>query len=325
MSLHTRAISASVTLALCAAAALPAAAQTYPSRPIRMIVTYPPGGGADTIGRAVGQRLGDTLGQQVVVDNRPGGGANIGAELVARAAPDGHTLLVVALAHSVNVSLYSKLAYDPIRDFAPVIFIATVPNILVVHPSMPVRTTRELLDLARAKPGQLNYASTGSGGPQHLGMELFKTLSGVQLTHIPYKGAAPALTDIIAGQIQTMFGNMISTLPHVRSNRLRALAVSTAKRAAILPEVPTVAESGVAGFESGSWFGFAAPAGTPKAIVDRLNAETNRILGLPELRERLATEGAELGGGTPDAFGVYLRSEVAKWAKVVKFAKVRVD
>lgn len=325
MSLHTRTIGASVTLALCAVAAMPAAAQSYPSRPIRMIVTYPPGGGADTIGRTVGQRLGDALGQQVVVDNRPGGGANIGAELVARAAPDGHTLLVVALAHSVNVSLYSKLAYDPLKDFAPVIFIATVPNILVVHPSMPVRTTRELLDLARAKPGQLNYASTGSGGPQHLGMELFKTLSGVQLTHIPYKGAAPALTDIIAGQTQTMFGNMISTLPHVRNNRLRALAVSTAKRAAILPEVPTVAESGVPGFESGSWFGFAAPAGTPKAIVDRVNAETNRILGLPELRERLATEGAELGGGTPEAFGAYLRSEVAKWAKVVKFAQMRVD
>jgi tripartite-type tricarboxylate transporter receptor subunit TctC len=325
MQSPTRRACIAIALAVSAGYTAPAAAQNYPSRPIRLVVTYPPSGGADVIARAIAQRLGDAWGQQVVIDNRPGGGANIGAELVARATPDGHTLLIVALAHSVNVSLYSKLAYDPLKDFVPVIFLATVPNILVVHPAVPARTTRELLDLARAKPGQMNYASTGSGGPQHLGMELFKTLSGVQFTHIPYKGAAPALTDIISGQIQTMFGNMISTLPHVRSGRLRALAVSTGKRASILPETPTVAESGVAGFESGSWFGVAGPAGMPRPIVDRINLETNRILGLPDLRERLATEGAELGGGTPESFGSYLRAEVAKWAKVVRFAQMRVD
>lgn len=311
--------------AFLAGAVGPAVAQAYPARPIRLIVAYPPGGGADTMARVVGQKLAEAWGQQVVVDNRPGGGANIGAELAAHAAPDGHTLFLVAVAHSVNASLYPRLGYDVRRDFAHVILLSSVPGILVVHPSVPVRTTRELIDHAKAKPGQLNYASTGSGGPQHLGMELFKTLAGVDIAHIPYKGAAPALTDLLSGQVHSMLGNMISTLPHTRSGRLRALAVTSTKRSQAAPELPTIAESGVRGFESGSWFGIAAPAQTPRPIIAKINAEVNRTLALPELRSRLGAEGAELIGGTPEAFAAFLRAEIDKWAKVVKFAKMRVE
>ena len=302
------------------------AAVAYPARPLRFIVPFPPGGGADTLARTVGQKLGEAWGQQVIIDNRPGGGAtNIAAELAAHAPPDGYTLLETVLAHAVNASLYSKLGYDTLRDFAPVVFMATIPNILVVHPSLPVKTTRELIDYARARPRELNYASTGNGGPQHLGMELFKTLAAVQLTHVPYKGAAPAHTDLISGQVQVMFANMLSSLPHIRAGRLRALAISSARRSPVLAELPTVAESGAAGFESGSWFGISVPSKTPRGIVDKLNAEVNRILKIQELRERLGAEGAEFIGGTPEAYGAFMRTEMSKWAKVVKFARVRVD
>lgn len=315
-------ISIMLTAALCP---LVANAQSYPTRPIRFIVAYPAGGGADLIARSVGQKLGEAWGEQVVIDNRPGGGANIGAELAARAAPDGYTLFEPTLTHSVNATLYAKLGYDPVRDFAPVVLMATVPNILVVHPSLPVHSTRELIDYAKTRPGQLDYASTGSGGPQHLGMELFKTMSGVQITHIPYKGAAPALTDLLGGQVHCTFGNMLSTLPHIRPGKLRPLAVSSAKRSRATPEIPTIAESGLPGFESGSWFGMAVPARTPRPIIDKLNAEVNRILALPELRERLAGDGAELVGGTPAEFGAYFRTEIEKWARVIKFTGMRVE
>jgi tripartite-type tricarboxylate transporter receptor subunit TctC len=297
----------------------------YPSRPIRFIVAYPPGGGADTMARVVAQKLAESWGQQVVIDNRPGGNTNIAADLAAHAAPDGYTLIELALAHSVNASLYSKLPYDVKRDFVHAVLLASVPGILTVHPSVPARSTREFIEYAKAKPGELNYASTGSGGPQHLGMELFKTLTGVEITHIPYKGAAPAFNDLLSGQVQCIFGNMISTLPHMRTGRLRGLAVSSAKRSQAAPELPTVAESGVPGFESGSWWGISAPKGTPREIVVKINAEVNRIIAAPELRARLGTEGAEMLGGTPEAFDGYVRSEIAKWAKVVKFAKMRVE
>lgn len=313
-----------ITLAL-AMGAFPAGAQSYPARPIRFIVAYPAGGGADLVARAVGQKLGEAWGQQVVIDNRPGGGANIGAELAARAAPDGYTLFELTQTHSVNATLYPKLGYDPLRDFAAVILMATIPSILVVHPAVPVHSTRELIDYARARPGALNYASTGSGGPQHLGAELFKTMSGVQITHIPYKGAAPALTDLLGGQVQCMFGNMLSTLPHIRTSRLRALAVSSARRSRVSPETPTVAESGLPGFESGSWFGIHVPVQTPRALIDKLNAEMNRILALPEMRERFGTDGAELVGGTPAEFDAFLRREIEKWAKVIKLTGMRVE
>ncbi len=294
-------------------------------RPIRFIVPFPPGGGADTLARTVGQKLGEAWGQQVVVDNRPGGATNIAAEVAANAAPDGYTLLETVLAHAVNASLYPKLGYDLQRDFAPVVFMATIPNILTVNPAVPVKSTRELIDHARARPGQLNYASTGNGGPQHLGMELFKTLTGAQITHVPYKGAAPAHADLVSGQVQVMFANMLSSLPLIRAGRLRALAISSAKRSPVTPELPTVAESGAPGFESGSWFGISAPAKTPRAIVNKLNVETNRILKIQELRDRLGAEGADFVGGTPDAYGAFLREEISKWAKVVKFAQMKLD
>jgi len=317
-----------LTVMLTGAALLPCmarAADNYPARPIRFIVPFPPGGGADTLARTVGQKLGEAWGQQVVIDNRPGGATNIAAELAANAVPDGYTLLETVLAHAVNASLYPKLSYDIRRDFSPVVFMATIPNILVVHPSLPVKSTRELIDYARAHPRELNYASTGNGGPQHLGMELFKALSGVQLTHVPYKGAAPAHTDLISGQVQVMFANMLSSLPHIRSGRLRALAISSAKRSPIVADLPTVAESGAAGFESGSWFGMSAPAKTPHDIIGKLNAEVNRILKIAELRERLGSDGAAFTGGTAEAYGAFMRAEMTKWAKVVKFAQVRVD
>jgi tripartite-type tricarboxylate transporter receptor subunit TctC len=316
-----------IALLSCAALLSPPtrAADTYPVRPIRFIVPFPPGGGADTLARTVGQKLGETWGQQVVIDNRPGGATNIAAELAANAVPDGYTLLETVLAHAVNASLYTKLGYDLQRDFAPVVFMATIPNILVVHPSVPVKSTRELIDYARVRPNQLNYASTGNGGPQHLGMELFKTFTGVRVTHVPYKGAAPAHTDLVSGQVQVMFANLLSSLPLIRAGRLRALAVSSAKRSPVVADVPTVAESGVAGFETGSWFGISVPAKTPSGIVDKLNVETNRILKNQELRERLAAEGADFVGGTPEAYGIFIRSEMAKWAKVVKFAQIKAE
>lgn len=311
--------------AILGGAAIPAAAQAYPNRTVRLVVGYPPGGGADTVARAVAQKLIEVWGQQVIVDNRPGGGANIGAEVAAHSAPDGYTLFESALTHAVNATLYPKLGYDLRRDFTHVVLMCSVPAILTVHPSVPARTTRELINLAKAKPGQLNYASTGSGGPQHLSMELFKTLAGVDIAHVPYKGASPAFVDLISGQVHTMFGNMISTLPHLRSGRLRALAVSHAKRSQAVPELPTIAESGVPGFESGSWFGISVPAATPRPIVEKISADVNRVLTLPDLRTRLSAEGAEMIGGTPEAYDAYLRSEIEKWGKVVKLAKMRVD
>ncbi len=300
-------------------------AEVYPVRPIRFIVPFPPGGGADTLARTLGQKIGEAWGQQVVIDNRPGGATNIAAEVAAHAAPDGYTLLETVLAHAVNASLYPKLGYDLQRDFSPVLLMASIPNILVVHPSVPAKSTRELINYARTRPGQLNYASTGNGGPQHLGMELFKTLTGVQLTHVPYKGAAPAHADLASGQTQVMFANMLSSLPLIRGGRLRALAISSAKRSPVLADLPTVSESGAAGFESGSWFGMSVPAKTPRDIIGKLNGESNRVLKNQELRERLAAEGAEFAGGTPEAYGAFLRDEITKWAKAVKFARVKAE
>jgi len=325
MRQHRRFVIAAVSALSVAGFVAPATAQSYPTRPVRFIVSYPPGGGADTVARVLGQKLAESWGQQVVVDNRPGGGANIGPELAARAAPDGHTIFQTALVHTVNASLYPKLGYDIRRDFAPVILLSSVPLMLVVHPSVAARTTRELIDLARAKPGQINYASTGSGGPQHLGMELFKTLAGVDIAHIPYKGAAPAFTDLLGGRVHSIFGNMISTLPHTRSGKLRPLAVSSAKRSQAAPELPTVAESGVPGYESGAWFGISVPVATPRPLISRINADINRALADPELRKRLMADGADLLGGTPAEFDTYLRGEIEKWAKVIKFANLRVE
>jgi tripartite-type tricarboxylate transporter receptor subunit TctC len=310
-------------LALIAAGA---AAQNYPTKPIRLVVPFPPGGTTDILAREVGQRLSASLGQTVVIDNRPGAGGNIGAELVAKSAPDGYTLLMCTVStHAINPNLYAKLPYDHVADFAPVILVASVPNVLEVTPSLPVNSVADLIKLAKEKPGQINFASSGSGTSIHLSGELFKTMAGVDMTHVPYKGSAPALTDLIGGQVQVMFDNLPSSLPQIKAGKLRAIAVTSAQRAPALPNVPTIAESGLPGFEATSWFGVVAPAGTPPAIVARLNADLNQWLQTPEAREKLLAQGAAAAGGSPEQFAAYIRAETEKWAKVVKASGAKVD
>jgi len=300
--------------------------QAYPAKPIRLVVPFPAGGTTDILARAVGQKLTEAWGQPVVVDNRPGAGGNIGAELVAKAAPDGYTLLMGTVGtHAINASLYAKMPYDHIKDFAPVILVAGVPNVLVVNPAVPVNSVQELIAYAKANPGRLNFASSGSGTSIHLSGELFKVMAGVQMTHIPYKGSAPALQDLIGGQVQLMFDNLPSALPQIKGGKLRALAVTSAARAAALPDVPTVAEAGLPGFEASSWFGVLAPAGTPVAIIARLNAEIAKWLASPEAREKLASQGANAAGGSPEDFAKHIAAETAKWQKVVKESGAKVD
>ena len=303
-----------------------ASAQTYPNHPIRLVVPFPPGGTTDILAREVGERLTATLGQTVVIDNRPGAGGNIGADIVAKAAPDGYTLLMATVGtHAINASLYRKLPYDHIKDFAPVVLVAGVPNVLEVTPSLPVHSVAELIKLAKEKPGQLNFASSGNGTSIHLSGELFKTMAGVDMTHVPYKGSAFALTDLIAGQVQLMFDNLPSSLPHIKAGKLRAIAVTSAQRAPALPDVPTIAESGLPGFEASAWFGIVAPAGTPPAIVNRINAEVNQWLHSPEAADKLLAQGAIAAGGTPEQFVAHIRAETDKWAKVVKASGAKVD
>ena len=300
--------------------------QAHPAKPIRLVVPFPAGGTTDILARAVGQKLTEAWGQPVVVDNRPGAGGNIGAELVAKAAPDGYTLLMGTVGtHAINASLYAKMPYDHIKDFAPVILVAGVPNVLVVNPAVPVNSVQELIAYAKANPGRLNFASSGSGTSIHLSGELFKVMAGVQMTHIPYKGSAPALQDLIGGQVQLMFDNLPSALPQIKGGKLRALAVTSAARAAALPDVPTVAEAGLPGFEASSWFGVLAPAGTPVAIIARLNAEIAKWLASPEAREKLASQGANAAGGSPEDFAKHIAAETAKWQKVVKESGAKVD
>ncbi|MGQ3074010.1 MAG: Bug family tripartite tricarboxylate transporter substrate binding protein [Ferrovibrionaceae bacterium] len=301
-------------------------AQTYPTRAITLIVPFPAGGTTDILGRFVGQALSAAWNQPVVVENRGGAGGNIGAAAVAKAAPDGYTLLVGTVGtHAINASLYTKMPYDTLKDFAPVTQIASVPNMLVVTPSLPVGSVTELIAYAKANPGKLNMASSGNGTSIHLSGELFKVMTGVDMVHVPYKGSAPALNDLMGGQVQLMFDNMPSALPQVKGGTLKALAVTTATRSPAMPDLPTVAEAGVPGFEASSWFGVFAPAGTPKEIVAKLQTEIARILKSPEMTERLAQQGAVAVGNTPDEFGAYVQSELVKWAGVVKASGARVD
>ena len=287
--------------ALMACVAPAAFAQAYPNHSIRLVVPFPAGGTTDILARDVAKRLTDTLGQPVVVDNRPGAAGNIGADLVAKAAPDGYTLLMGTVGtHAINSSLYAKMPYDHVKDFVPVVLVAGVPNVLVVNPSVPVNSVADLIKLAKAKPGSINFASSGSGTSIHLSGELFKTMAGVDITHVPYKGSSPALADLMGGQVQIMFDNLPSSLALIRSGKLRAVAVTSLKRAPALPDVPTVAESGLPGFEASSWFGILAPAGTPAPIVAKLNAEVNKWLQSPEAKEQLGAQGAEIAGGTPN-------------------------
>ena len=298
----------------------------YPAKAIRLVVPFPPGGTTDILARVAGQKITEATGQQVIVDNRPGAGGNIGTEIVAKAPPDGYTLLTdPGSTLTINPSLFTKLPFDPLKDFAPVTIIAAVPNLLVVHPSLPVRNVKELISLAKAKPGQLNYASTGAGQSTHLSMELFKLMAGIAVTHIPYKGSSPALTDLLAGHVSLMFDNMPSCLPHVKANKLRALGVSTLKRSPALPALPTIAESGLAGFEVSVWFGVLAPAGTARDVVNRLNAIIVQALASPDVRERLAGQGAEPVGNTPDQFTAQMQRDLVIWAKVVKDANIKLD
>ena len=303
-----------------------AMAQSYPSRPVRLVVPFPAGGTTDILARAMAEKLSSALGQQFVVDNRPGAGGNIGSDIVAKSPPDGYTLLMGTVGtHAINPSLYPKMPYDHVKDFAPVVLVAGVPNVLVVNPGVPAKTVAELIALAKDKPGSINFASSGNGTSIHLSGELFKLLAGVQIAHVPYKGSAPALTDLIGGQVQIMFDNLPSALPHIKGGKLRALAVTSSKRAPALPDLPTIAESGVAGFEASSWFGILAPAATPRDIVQRINAEANKALHAPDMREKLLAQGAEAVGNSPEFFADYIRSETVKWAKVVKDSGATVD
>jgi tripartite-type tricarboxylate transporter receptor subunit TctC len=301
------------------AVAFAANAQTYPSKPIRFVSPYPPGGANDILARIVGQKLGESVGQQIVIENRAGATGNIGAEVVAKAAPDGYTILMGQASNlTINVSLMSKMPYDPVRDFAPVTLVATTPNLLVVHPSLPVRTVKDLVVLARAKPGSINYASSGSGSAGHLAAELFKRVAHIDMVHIPYKGAAPALTDVVAGQAQLYFTSPISAQPFVKAGRLRMVAVTSLKRSPSMPDIPTVAESGYPDFDVVSWWGILTPAGVPKDIIARLHTEIVKVLALPEIKAKFADQGADVASDTPEQFAAYIKTEIAKWARLIK-------
>jgi tripartite-type tricarboxylate transporter receptor subunit TctC len=294
-------------------------AQAYPTRPIRFIVPFAPGGSTDTLARTLGIKLGEALGQQVVVDNRAGGNGNIGTDLVAHAAPDGYTILLGYIANlAIGPSLYTKLPYDPVKDFAPITLLAVAPNILVVHPSVPAKNFQEFIAYAKANPTKINFASAAIASPGHLSGELLNLAAGIHMQHVPYKGAGQAVVDLVGGQVQVMVSGMSSVMPHIKAGRLRPLAVTGARRSPAVPEVPTIAESGFPKFEATAWYGVLAPAGTSSAIVTRLHDEIIRALKMPDVKERLEYGGFEIIGGTPAAFGTYIKTEIKKWAPMVK-------
>ena len=300
--------------------------ETYPVRPIRFIVPLPPGGGADLVARIVAERLSKNLNQQVLVDNRAGGGTVIGADLAAKSAPDGYTLLLgTATTHAINASLVKKLPYDPVRDFSPISLVAVLPQIIVAHPSLPANTLPELIALARKRPGEILFASTGNGSANHLGAEMLKRVANLNVVHVPYKGAGPSITDLLAGQTQFMFTTIPPALPHVKGGRLKALAVAHAKRSALLPQLPTTAEGGAPGVEASSWNGVLVRAGTAQSVITRLHTELAAIMTLPELRERLAAAGVEPMINTPDEFASYIASETARYARVIASSGARID
>lgn len=312
-------------LALAAASAAAQGSASYPVKPIRYVVGYTPGGTADMLARAVGQKLTEAWGQQVLVENRPGGGTNIGSEIAAKSPPDGYTLFMPTVANAINPTLFPRLGYDPLKDFAYITNFAKVPGILVVHPSVPVKNAKELIALAKARPNELRHGSTGIGSPHHLAGEIFKTMSGAKMIHVPYRGATPAITDIVAGHIEVYFGAMVSTLPHAKGGRLRALAVTSTKRVAAAPDIATLDEQGLKGFETGSWFGMAVPAATPRDIINKLHAEAVRAIAARDIRDRMSAEGAEFVGDTPEQFTAFFKAEVAKWGKAVKASGAKVD
>lgn len=312
--------------ALSSLQAVAQAAASYPNKPIKIIVPFPPGGATDILARAIGAELQKTFNQSVIVENKPGGGGNLGADAVAKSAPDGYTLVMGTVGtHAINMSLYSKMPYDAVKDFEPVVLVAGVPNLLVVHPSVNAKNVKELTALAKAMPGKLNVASSGNGTSIHMAAELYKVMAGVDILHVPYKGSSPAVTDLLGGQVQLMFDNMPSALPHAKAGKLRPLAVTSLKRSASFPDVPTMDEEGLKGFDATSWFGLLAPAGTPKDIVAKLNKAAVASLATVEMKERLAANGADPVGNSPAEFAAFIKAENEKWAKIVKASGARVD
>lgn len=297
--------------------------QKYPVRPIRLVLPFPPGGSTDIVARIIGQKITESWGQQVLVDNRPGGGGNVAAEAVARAAPDGYTLFQVNVANAIGASLYPKLNYNLTGDFVAITQLATTPYVLLAHPSVPAKSMRELIALAKARPGQLNYASAGAGSATHLSGELLKSMAGVGIVHVPYRGTGPAVTALLSGEIDLYFATVPAAAPMVKTGRLRPLGVTSARRAALMPDVPAIAESGLKGYETGTWHGVLAPVATPRAIVLQLSSEIVRILNMPDVREKLIGQGLDPVGDTPEQFGAYIRAEIAKWAKVVAASGAR--
>ena len=311
--------------ALCAVLAATASAQGYPAKPVKVVVPYPPGGPTDIVARVVSQKLSEQTGQQFLVENRPGAGGNIGAEAVAKAPADGYTLLVATTAHAINPSLFKSLSYQLLKDFVPVSQLTSGPLVIVVNPALPAKNVAELIALAKAKPGTLNFASSGNGQSTHLSAELFSSMAGIKMNHVPYKGSAPALTDVMGGQAALMFDTMLSAMPHVKSGKLRALAVTSAKRSPAAPDLPTVAESGLPGYEAIAWNNLLAPAGTPRDVIAKLSAELKKVLDQPDVKERFAAQGFAAAWTTPEASTAFMQSEVDKWAKVVKTSGATVD
>lgn len=320
-----RSLPFAAAIAFAAVPALAQAPDVYPSKPIRFILPFPPGGGTDILGRLISERLAAALGQPVVIENRGGAGGNVGAEAAAKSAPDGYAIVLVAPSLAISPSLYSKLNYDPVKDFAPISLVATVPNVMVTHPSVPAQTLAEFIALARTKPGGMNFGSGGSGTSNHLAGELFNIVAGVKLVHVPYKGVNLAMNDVLGGQVQLVVIGIPAAAPHIRAGRLRALAVVAPQRSPSLPDVPTVAEAGLPNFEVSTWYGVLAPAGTPRAIINRLNTELVKIMQVPELKERLAAMATDPVTSTPEEFAELIKQEISRWAKVVREAGLKAD
>ena len=306
-------------------AAAAAQAQTWPSKPVRYVVPFPPAGATDITARIIADKISGPLGQSVVVENRPGAAGNVGSEFVAKSAPDGYTMLQVTVAQSISATLYAKLNYDLEKDLAPAAMVALVPNVMIVNPSLPAKSVAEFIALAKAKPGKINFASSGSGTSIHMSAEMFKMLTGVDIVHVPYKGSGPALADLLGGQVDVMFDNLTSSIGHIRGGKLRALAVTTVTRYPELPDVPTMQEAGVAGYEATAWFGIMVPKGTPREIAMRINGEVNKALAQVDVKEKLAQQGALARSWTPEEFGSFIHNEVVKWARVVKASGAKVE